>query len=104
MKWESSRLWTFTADMSGDGRTTIGDVWLWVKWLYLYPGDCFIYGVGNSGVGQFFEMGPDNLGGVVSFVILAFAWVIAFATIALMNLDIWRRLHRVWRWIVAEPD
>ena len=104
MKWQSSRLWTFTADMTGDGRVTISDVWLWVKWLFFYPGDCFIYGVGNSGIGQLLEMSPENLGGTASFIVSALVWAMTFAIISFMDLDIWRSVRRVWRWIVAEPD
>ena len=39
---DNSRQWSFIADMNFDGLITISDIWLWVKWLYFYPGDFFI--------------------------------------------------------------
>jgi hypothetical protein len=33
------RQWNFVADMNFDGLINATDVWLWLKWLFFYPGD-----------------------------------------------------------------
>jgi len=77
------RQWAFVADMNYNGAITISDVWLWVKWLYFYPGDGFIYILVNkiSGMASFLEITYSNYGGILSGVISFFAWIIAIAII-----------------------
>lgn len=72
------RQWLFVADMNFSGAITIKDVWLWVKWLYFYPGDVFIYFLLNKvpGVGHFFEMTYSSYGGVLSGILSFFIWII----------------------------
>jgi hypothetical protein len=53
--------------------------WLWLKWLYFYPGD-FILGALSAlapEVGKFFEFSPEIYGGVLSGVISGVAWIAA---------------------------
>ena len=33
------RRWNFVADMNFDGLINATDVWLWLKWIFFYPGD-----------------------------------------------------------------
>ncbi|MBW6393263.1 hypothetical protein [Billgrantia antri] len=72
------RQWVFVADMNYSDSVTISDVWLWVKWLYFYPGDAIIYYIVNffTGIANFFEISNGDYGGVLSGVISFFAWVI----------------------------
>ena len=73
-----SRQWNFIADMNYSGSITIYDVWSWLKWLYFYPGDGFVYFLVNKfpGIGQFFEITYSSYGGVLSGVVSFFVWII----------------------------
>lgn len=64
------------ADMNGDALTTITDVWLWSKTVFLLPSN-FVTAVfqgrdGNSAIAQFFEMncstGQSWGGAIFSFL------------------------------------
>lgn len=81
------RQWSFVADMNHSGSITISDVWLWVKWLYFYPGDGFVYFLINKtpAIGNFFEFTYSSYGGVFSGIISFFIWFIALAIIGLMQ-------------------
>ena len=72
-----SRLWYFSADMNADGAVTIADVWLWLQWLFFYPGDFIVNLAIHFG---FFEV-VDKLeltthiyGGLLSGVLSALFW------------------------------
>lgn len=71
-----TRQWEFIEDMNYSGSVTISDVWLWVKWLYFYPGDVLfrILMIHAPDVARFFEITPDLYGGVLSFIISGFVW------------------------------
>lgn len=60
--------------MNGDGAITISDVFLWVKWLYFYPGDYVIAYTGNTFLGIFLEFDGNSFGGIGSGVISFFLW------------------------------
>lgn len=78
-----SRLWVFIADMNGDGVITIGDVWLWIKWLYFYPGDGLLYGVmsGVPQIAKFFEITSSSYGGIFSGIFSLLAWLIVIGMV-----------------------
>lgn len=70
------RLWGFIADMNGDGAVSISDVWLWMKWLYFYPGDLGVAALlSMPNVSAFFEMSTDSYGGTFSGVASAVIWL-----------------------------
>jgi hypothetical protein len=77
------RLWSFFADMNGDGAVTISDVWLWFKWLYFYPGDGLLYAVmsGAPKIAYFFELSSVSYGGGFSGVVSFFAWLIVLGVL-----------------------
>jgi len=77
------RLWSFAADMNGDGGVTISDVSLWFQWLFFYPGDAFFYNVMLylPKVTQFFELTVSSYGGWVSGVISYILWIITMGVV-----------------------
>ena len=76
----SHRLWKFVEDMNYDGFFTSSDVWLWIKWLFFYPGDLILLTVIKAfpELAQFLELGPDNYSGKLSGLISVFAWIFVF--------------------------
>lgn len=70
------RLWGFIADMNLSGSVTISDVWLWVKWLFFYPGDYLISTLITRAheFSNFFEITYDNYGGIFSGIISFWFW------------------------------
>ena len=76
--WSSNRQWGFEADMNRDGAVTISDVGLWIKWLFFYPGDILIGGIGPSKIGTFLELTPASFGGLGSGVLSVLGWVLGF--------------------------
>ena len=69
----AARLWFFEADMDQNGVITISDLWLWVQWLFFYPGDLLILGIMKFGdIHTFFELSSSTFGnwfsGIISFV------------------------------------
>lgn len=78
-----SRQWGFIADMNFSGAVTISDVWLWIKWLYFYPGDLMVSFFVNKApsLGQFFEITYQNYGGIFSGIFSFFAWIFIFMII-----------------------
>ena len=69
------RMWTFRADMNGDGLVNIADVWLWIKWLYLYPGDWLIYLIGNTAAGRFLNLPAHSYGGELALGVSIVVWL-----------------------------
>jgi len=70
---EAERLWSFEADMDQNGAITISDIWLWVDWLFFYPGDFLILGIMKFGdIHTFFELSSNTFGnwfsGIISFI------------------------------------
>ena len=80
------RQWTFVADMNANGSVTISDVWLWVKWLYFYPGDGLVYFFVNEvpKIGQFFEITYNSYNGVFSGIISFLFWFFTYGKIESM--------------------
>ena len=68
----AARLWFFEADMDQNGVITISDIWIWVQWLFFYPGDLLILGIMKFGdIHTFFELSSSTFGnwfsGIISF-------------------------------------
>ena len=85
---DDPRLWSFVADMNFDGSISISDVWLWIKWLYFYPGDGLVYLLLNKApsIASFFEMAISSYGGVFSGIVsLVFFGIIATASVPLVS-------------------
>jgi len=77
--------------MNLDGSITISDVWLWIKWLYFYPGDGLVYFLFHKApsIASFFEMTPSSYGGVFSGMV-SFIFFGIFSVIATSRLvDFW---------------
>jgi len=81
------RDWAFVADMSRDGAITISDVWLWVKWVFFYPGDVLVYLFMSETprISQFLELSRFSYGSNGSGVISAFAWLILLGAVLNMS-------------------
>jgi hypothetical protein len=69
------RMWPFRADMNGDGIVNIADVWLWIKWLYLYPGDWLVYLIGNTAAGRFLNLSAQSYGGELALGVSIVVWL-----------------------------
>jgi uncharacterized iron-regulated membrane protein len=80
------RQWSFIADMNFDGAVTISDAWLWLKWLFFYPGDLLFYVLMTSvsPVARFLELSQSSYGGWSSGIISAITWLIACSVIAFL--------------------
>lgn len=78
------RIWSFVADMNGDGAVTISDVWLWFKWLYFYPGDGFLFATEKWApkLAQFFELSVATYSGGFSGVMSFFVWLFVLADVS----------------------
>ena len=73
------RQWQFISDVNHSGSTTIADAWLWLKWLFFYPGDGLFYLLIYKfpSVAKFFNIYTDNYGGAASFIMSCILWVAA---------------------------
>ncbi len=71
------RQWPFVADMNYSGSITISDIWLWMKWLYFYPGDGIIYIALKflPDIARFFEITHAHYGGILSAIISVALWL-----------------------------
>ena len=71
------RQWRFAADMNRSGAVTISDVWLWLKWLYFYPGDGLLYIVIRKApaLAKFFEITFDSYSGIFSGLVSFLVWL-----------------------------
>ena len=99
MPMDFARQWAFVADMNGDGAITISDVWLWVKWLFFYPGDLLLAGLmaGFPDVARFFEISTSSYEGFFSGVVGAIFWLIAsFMILGAVGLllELWEDLRK----------
>ena len=72
------RQWSFVTDMNYDGIVTISDVWLWIKWLYYYPGDLFLYFLMQDfpRLAVFVEVAPESYSGSFSGIFSVFFWTV----------------------------
>lgn len=64
-------------DMNCDGRFTIGDVGLWLHWVFFLPGDALILLLLEQAapVAGFLELGPAYYGGWFSGFLSFFLWL-----------------------------
>ena len=71
----SPRIWSFAADMNFDGSVTIGDIGLWLNWLFTYPGDWIMLKLSHNSIGRFFEFSAADYGGFFSALISIFVFI-----------------------------
>lgn len=85
-----TRQWHFVADMDKSGLTTISDVWLWIFWLYYYPGDLIIYFIINKlpAIAQFFEITARSYSSFLSGFFSGIVWLIMMAIVIRIILGI----------------
>ena len=89
---KSARQWEFIADMNSSGTVTISDFWMWIKWLYFWPGDALIFLTMQKApdVAAFFELSAAGFGGALS-LFLSFALWIAGLVLFILS---WRLMDR----------
>lgn len=73
----------FGLDTSGDGQFTLTDVWLWLAQLFFLPGDGLLWALWTYApdLAAFLELGPASYGGLVSAIVSAAAWFLAFVIV-----------------------
>jgi len=73
------RQWKFVADMNRSGTVTVSDVWLWIEWLYFWPGDGLIYLAITKapGLAKFFELSAGKFSGPLSLFLSFGLWIVA---------------------------
>lgn len=73
------RQWKFVADMTGNGTVTVSDFWLWIKWLYFWPGDGLIYLAITKvpRLARFFELSASKFSGPLSLFLSFGLWIVA---------------------------
>lgn len=88
-----TRQWDFVADMNGSGSVTVSDVWLWIKWVYFWPGDAFIDVMIRNfpTIAAFFELSTNKFGGPLSLFLSFGLWIVAIVLFVL----IWRFMDRI---------
>lgn len=81
----AGRQWTFVADMTGNGTVTVSDFWLWIEWLYFWPGDGLIYLVMKyaPAVAAFLELTPGKYSGPLSLFVSFGLWIVALVLLLL---------------------
>jgi len=69
--------------MNLDGVVTISDSWLWIKWLFFYPGDYLIsvFIKKPDDIAIFLELSPTSYGGWGSGVLSIFMWYLLFGAL-----------------------
>jgi hypothetical protein len=74
----NARQWEFVADMNQNGVVTVSDVWLWIKWLYFWPGDGLIQLAMQKApdMAAFFELSTAKFGGPLSLFLSFPMWII----------------------------
>jgi hypothetical protein len=87
---KTQRLWTLAEDMNFDGTVTYRDVLLWVKWLFFYPGDGFLYFIINKtpDVAGFFEITELSYSGFLSGLISLLFWLFLIGCYAAIKVGI----------------
>jgi hypothetical protein len=90
LEWALEHQWfsKLTADRNLDGKITISDVWLWIKWFYFYPGDFIVVLLDLEFpiLAEFFEITENNsVGGMFSGIVSFFFWaILIFLSMALL--------------------
>jgi hypothetical protein len=76
------RHWNFVADMNGDGRESIRDLWRYFHWAFFYPGDWIIHYLTGTTFGRYWELSPSDYGGVLSALLSFVAILTPIAGVA----------------------
>lgn len=77
--FDQVRHWNFIADINGDGRESIRDLWLHFHWAFFYPGDWIIQYLTNTSFGKYWELSSGDYGGLLSALL---SFVVIFTPIA----------------------
>lgn len=87
------RQWEFVADMNRSGAVTVSDVWLWIEWLYFWPGDGLIYLVIRylPRAAAFLELSPGKFSGPLSLFLSFGLWIVAVVLLFL----VWNLVNRI---------
>lgn len=74
------------ADANGDTRVTIADAPTWLIALFFFPGDATLYAMMRytPSLANFFEIGSQDYGGLISGFISVCAWLAAFVLAAIL--------------------
>jgi hypothetical protein len=88
-----ARQWEFVADMTGNGYVTVSDLWLWIEWLYFWPGDGLIWLVIRylPPLAAFLELNPGRYGGPLSFFLSFGLWIVVLVLLFLA----WQSMDRI---------
>ena len=80
------RQWKFVADMNRSETVTVSDVWLWIEWLYFWPGDGLIYlAITKAPVlAKFFELSAGKFSGPLSLFLSFGLWIVAVVLLFLV--------------------
>ena len=70
--------WQIASDMNGDGVVTIADVGLWIKWIFLAPGDFLVLLtlIYATPIALFLEISTENISGFMSAALSLFTWLL----------------------------
>ena len=76
-RWDSIKV-----DMNNDGSFTITDVWMWMKWVFTFPGDVLLIAamIYLPGVALFLEIRPNVVGRWLSLLLSFYCWSVATGT------------------------
>ena len=85
MAWEMR--WHFRPDMNADGVVTISDAWIWLKWVFMAPGDFALLAAMKwvKPLAHFLEITPASLFGWWSALLSWFLW---FACYEIMKAEV----------------
>jgi len=75
------RRWDFVADINGDGKESVRDLWLHFHWAFFYPGDWIIYYLSDTDYGKYWEISPNDYGGLLSALL---SYFVIFTPIAVV--------------------
>ena len=70
--------WRIASDMDGDGVVTISDVGLWIKWIFLAPGDLLVLlaMIHATPIALYLEISPENISGLLPGALSLFTWLL----------------------------
>lgn len=73
--------------MNYSGSVTISDVFLWLKWLYYYPGDLCLFALMKwfPDVANFMEISALSYGETLSSILSAIIWVIGIGIVSIIT-------------------
>jgi len=72
--------WQLSWDMNNDGSVSIGDFWLFLRWVFFVPGDfvLLLMMLHATTIALYLGMGVKLLSGAISGAISAVVWIVTF--------------------------